>query len=79
MDLIQINFLLLGHEKNVIYSKLANNPFKHTTNVVNTGKDFQLKFDCFSYCGFIRPQSVTTSKVTKKGVLIHEKLSQNNR
>ena len=28
MDLLQKMFLLLGHEKNVIYSKLVNNPFK---------------------------------------------------
>ena len=28
MDLLQKMFLLVGHEKNVIYSKLVNNPFK---------------------------------------------------
>ena len=28
MDLLQKMFLLEGHEKNVIYSKLVNNPFK---------------------------------------------------
>ena len=27
MDLLQKMFLLVGHEKNVIYSKLVNNPF----------------------------------------------------
>ena len=26
-------FLLLGHEKNVIYLKLVNNPFKHLSDV----------------------------------------------
>ena len=29
MDLLQKMFLLVGHEKNVIYSKLVNNPFKY--------------------------------------------------
>ena len=28
MDLLQRMFLLVGHEKNVIYSILVNNPFK---------------------------------------------------
>ena len=28
MDLLQKMYLLVGHEKNVIYSKLVNNPFK---------------------------------------------------
>ena len=30
MDLLQKMFLLVGHEKYVIYSKLVNNPFNHT-------------------------------------------------
>ena len=28
MDLLQKNIFLVGHEKNVIYSKMVNNPFK---------------------------------------------------
>ena len=30
MDLLQKMFLLVGHEKNVIYSKLVNNPFNES-------------------------------------------------
>ena len=35
MDLLQKMFLLLGQEKNVIYSKLVNNPFKETAYQFN--------------------------------------------
>ena len=31
MDLLQKMFLLVGHEKNAIYSKLVSNPFKGGT------------------------------------------------
>ena len=31
MNLLQKMFLLVGHEKKVIYSKLVNNPFKQKT------------------------------------------------
>ena len=36
MDLLQKMFLLVGHEKNVIYSKLVNNPFKNTEIKLST-------------------------------------------
>ena len=35
MYLLQKMFLLVGHEKNVIYSKLVNNPFKLTLEILN--------------------------------------------
>ena len=31
MNLLQKMFLMVGHEKKVIYSKLVNNPFKQKT------------------------------------------------
>ena len=37
MDLSLKIFLLLGHEKDVIYSKLVINPFKYAENMVNVG------------------------------------------
>ena len=33
MDLLQKMFLLVGHEKNVIYSKFVNNPFKSAATI----------------------------------------------
>ena len=40
-------FLSVGHEKNVIYSKLVNNPFKiRQSNGVLTKKSVNVKFDC---------------------------------
>ena len=35
MDLLQKIFLLVGHKKNVMYSKLVNNPFKPTYAALN--------------------------------------------
>ena len=35
MDLLQNMFLLVGHEKNVIYSKLVKNPFKEAYRTIN--------------------------------------------
>ena len=48
MDLLQKMFLLLGHVKNVIYSKLVNNPFKKKGNIF--AKTLHRKLG--SYCGF---------------------------
>ena len=36
MDLLQKMFLLVGHEKNVIYSKLVNNPFNIVSDFGNS-------------------------------------------
>ena len=37
-------FLLVGHEKNVIYSKLVNNPFKWLVQIVNRLPLLERKF-----------------------------------
>ena len=50
MDLSQKMFLLLGHERNVIYSNLVNNPFnvyntdQTVYNVHSTGTDHGVMF-----------------------------------
>ena len=45
-------FLLVGHEKNVIYSKLVNNPYKENVleYFVNNMKLLLVVFTCLKVC-----------------------------
>ena len=64
MDLLQKMFLLVGHEKNVIYSKLVNNPFNYGVRSVlpqETQILWQIE-DIFRIVDFIRRKSPNSTK-----------------
>ena len=50
MDLSQKMFLSLGHEKNVIYSNLVNNPFKYIPILLGNAES---TYDCVLGCKYV--------------------------
>ena len=69
MDLLQKMFLLVGHEKNVIYSKLVNNPFKDTVQfwifcvVCNVGCKYRNFGAHFAQTNTAQVQNVNKKKI----------------